>query len=242
MVAAPGAAAIQINKHLSAITSHHAGHYTNHHTNHHMSEHSLTRPELRFTLRQQRKAVTRSTARAAADAVARHLARRIVFKGQRIAVYSAFDGEIDVTPVVRQAQRAGCVVYVPRIVNMRTRQMAFVELVRQHLAPNNDHHDRPTMREPRSGLQRRINPRLLDVVLVPLVAFDVHGWRLGFGAGFYDRKFSFRRRQFVHKPLLIGVGYEFQRIPPQIPSAWDVLLDAVVTERGLRQCRTQYSR
>jgi 5-formyltetrahydrofolate cyclo-ligase len=75
------------------------------------------------------------------------------------------------------------------------------------------------------------------VVLLPLVAFDMHGWRLGFGAGFYDRKLSFLRRKFCRKPLLIGVGYEFQRVPPQTPGAWDVLLDAVVTERGFQRCR-----
>jgi 5-formyltetrahydrofolate cyclo-ligase len=72
---------------------------------------------------------------------------------------------------------------------------------------------------------------------MPVVAFDAHGWRLGFGAGFYDRKFGFLRHGFRRKPVLVGVGYEFQRLACQNPRPWDVLLDYVLTERGLQRCR-----
>jgi 5-formyltetrahydrofolate cyclo-ligase len=190
------------------------------------------RQELRRTMRQQRKTVPEPIRRAAARSIATHLARQTINKGQRIAVYAAFDGEIDLSHVVRYAQRIGCIVYAPRIVNMRARRMEFIELTAQNTLKRN----RSSILEPRCDLHRRIDPRQLDVVLLPLVAFDVRGWRLGFGAGFYDRKLHFLRRNFCSKPLLIGVGYEFQRIPPQTPSTWDVLLDAVVTERGIHRC------
>jgi len=111
--------------------------------------------------------------------------------------------------------------------------MDFIELPTQGGRTLN----RFSIAEPHRNLHRRIDPRLLDVVLVPLVAFDMHGWRLGFGAGFYDRKFAFLRARAERKPLLIGVGYEFQRVPPQTPGSWDVLLPAVVTERGIYRCR-----
>lgn len=203
---------------------------------------SSTRHQLRLALRQQRKAVPKSAAVAAANAVARHLARRIIKKGQRIAIYTAFDGEIDLSPLIRQAQRIGCAVYAPHIVNMKARRMEFVECASVTPRRYDQQYKVSSIGAPRSNLRRRIDPRLLDVVLLPLVAFDVHGWRLGFGAGFYDRKFSFLRRQFVARPILIGIGYEFQRVPSQIPNAWDVLLDAVVTEHGLRQCHPLHIR
>jgi 5-formyltetrahydrofolate cyclo-ligase len=199
---------------------------------------SLTRHQLRLALREQRKAVPKSVALHAANAIARHLARRIIKKGQRIAVYAAIDGEIDLSPVIRQAQRVGCVVYAPHIVNMRARRMEFVECTRATSGCYSDGHKPLSISVSRNQPHRRIDPRRLDVVLLPLVAFDANGWRLGFGAGFYDRKFSFLRRQFVTRPILIGVGYEFQRVPPQIPNTWDVLLNAVVTEHGLRQCHS----
>ena len=197
------------------------------------THHSLARPQLRLTMRQQRKALPQSARHAASYAIARHLMHtRLLAPGRRIAVYAAFDGEIDLTPFVRIAKRARCVVYAPRIVNMRARRMQFIEL-----APHAGYkRNQFSILEPHNNLKKRIDPRLLDVVLIPVVAFDAHGWRLGFGAGFYDRKFAFLRRGFRTKPLLIGVGYEFQRVPPQIPSSWDVLLDRVVTERGLHRC------
>jgi 5-formyltetrahydrofolate cyclo-ligase len=111
--------------------------------------------------------------------------------------------------------------------------MEFVELdVRQGQRRN-----RHSIPEPRVQLHRRIDPRLIDIVFVPVVAFDTHGWRLGFGAGFYDRKFAFLRRGFRRKPILIGVGYEFQRLPQQVAHPWDVLLDYAVTERGVQRCK-----
>jgi len=71
-------------------------------------------------------------------------------------------------------------------------------------------------------------------VLVPLVAFDDAGNRLGMGAGYYDRSFAFRRAA-PSPPLLVGVGYEFQRVPALAAQPWDVPLDAVLTERGLQR-------
>jgi 5-formyltetrahydrofolate cyclo-ligase len=189
---------------------------------------SPERRQLRLAMRRQRNATPLPARRAAAHAVAGHLARAQLFvRNARIAVYEAFDGEIDLRPTVARARRAGCALYAPHIVDMRARRMHFVELskIGTH-----------------ARLQRRIDPRMLDVVLVPLVAFDVHGWRLGFGAGFYDRKFAFMRRGPRNKPLLIGIGYEFQRVPAQHPEPWDVSLHAVATERGLYRVRARHTR
>ncbi|HYM35270.1 MAG TPA: 5-formyltetrahydrofolate cyclo-ligase [Steroidobacteraceae bacterium] len=200
---------------------------------------SSDRAQLRRTMRAQRNAVAAPARRIVARAVARHISHaQLLHKGQRIAVYAAFDGEIDLTPLVRIAKRAQCVLYAPRIVNMRARKMEFVELSSQ-IRASGVHSHQKSIREPRTHLQRRINPRLLDVVFVPVVAFDMHGWRLGFGAGFYDRKFQFLRRSFKKKPLLIGVAYEFQCVQQQKSQPWDIFLDAVVTENGLHRCYTR---
>ena len=73
-------------------------------------------------------------------------------------------------------------------------------------------------------------------MLVPLVAFDGAGNRLGMGGGFYDRTFAYRaRRRRWRKPWLIGVAYEFQRLKSLPQRPWDVLLDGVLTERGLER-------
>ncbi len=66
-------------------------------------------------------------------------------------------------------------------------------------------------------------------LLIPLVGFDTAGYRLGYGAGYYDRTLSV----FPHKPLTIGVGFELSRMPTIHPQPHDVPIDYIVTEAGI---------
>jgi len=65
-----------------------------------------------------------------------------------------------------------------------------------------------------------------DIVIAPLVGFDRRGFRLGYGGGFFDRTLAALPR----KPLVIGVGYSFQRIATIHPQPHDIAMDAIVTE------------
>ena len=76
--------------------------------------------------------------------------------------------------------------------------------------------------------------RNLDLVLLPLVAVDANGTRLGTGAGFYDRCLQhLRAGRRWRRPKLIGLGYEFQRVAGLAARTWDVPLDALLTEKDL---------
>ena len=78
-----------------------------------------------------------------------------------------------------------------------------------------------------------IDPRRLDLVIVPLFAFDARGTRLGTGGGYYDRTFSFAASSAAwRRPALIGVGYAFQQHERLERAPWDVPLDGAVTDRG----------
>ena len=68
-----------------------------------------------------------------------------------------------------------------------------------------------------------------QALLVPLVGFDAAGYRLGYGAGYYDRTIAI----FAKKPLLIGVGFEVSRMPTIHPQAHDIPMDVIVTEAGV---------
>jgi 5,10-methenyltetrahydrofolate synthetase len=71
------------------------------------------------------------------------------------------------------------------------------------------------------------------IVLLPLVAFDAAGYRLGYGGGYFDRTLA----ALAPRPLTIGVGFELARVPSIRPQAHDVPLDAVVTEAGIFRFR-----
>jgi 5-formyltetrahydrofolate cyclo-ligase len=70
-----------------------------------------------------------------------------------------------------------------------------------------------------------------DVLLVPLLAFDSRHYRLGYGAGFYDRTLAdLRARKTI---LAIGVAYSAQRVAEVPLDGWDEALDLVLTEQGV---------
>ena len=77
----------------------------------------------------------------------------------------------------------------------------------------------------------------VDVALVPCVAFDAEGYRIGHGGGFYDRFLA-----AYPAVEAVGLAFECQRVPSCLPQPWDVPLDVLVTEAGLWTFRREGSR
>jgi 5,10-methenyltetrahydrofolate synthetase len=68
-----------------------------------------------------------------------------------------------------------------------------------------------------------------DAVLLPMNGWDRQGYRLGYGAGFFDRTLA----SLAKKPLVVGISYELAKLDTIHPQAWDLPMDYVVTERGV---------
>jgi len=75
----------------------------------------------------------------------------------------------------------------------------------------------------------------IDLVLVPLLAVDSKGNRLGYGKGYYDRFF----KRLNSQAFKLGVAFEFQMLSHVPATESDVRLDAVVTESGMMVCNAQ---
>jgi len=69
-----------------------------------------------------------------------------------------------------------------------------------------------------------------DVMLLPLVAFDAAGYRLGYGGGYFDRTLA----AMNPRPLAIGVGFDLAAVQDIHPERHDIPLDLIVTENGIR--------
>jgi len=202
-----------------------------------MSEPEITlaasRKRLRSALRAKRRAVTPKARKLLSEQLAHNVDCWLHLRPSwRIALYAALPEELDTTPLIELARERGCRIYLPRIDRHSLgRKMQFVEMSTRQRS------NRLGIFEPEGA--RIIGARWLDVVFLPLVGFDSRGVRLGTGGGFYDRAFAFRRWRAVwHTPRLIGLAYSFQQVEHITSAPHDVLMDAVVTEKGVIRCAT----
>jgi 5-formyltetrahydrofolate cyclo-ligase len=181
---------------------------------------------LRRQLREARAALPRSERRRAAQAAARHLARACRAWGARhVAAFLGAVGEIDTRPLLALLHRQGCILYVPKV--GARGELRFTRWrPGQPLRANRYRIDEPV------ALAR---PARLDLIVLPLVAFDARGRRLGMGGGYYDRLLG--RPRAVRRPLRVGYAFAAQETAAVPVAPHDVGLDAVVTERGARRFR-----
>ena len=91
--------------------------------------------------------------------------------------------------------------------------------------------------EPATTSREIKSARNLDLILLPLVAADRHGNRLGMGGGFYDNSLAFLHRRHIWKlPHIIGVAHDFQIVDNLPSDPWDVQLNALITDTNHYNC------
>lgn len=193
----------------------------------------MSRQQTRRTIRRTRRALDDRDRREAARLVAIRVIRQPFFRyARRLAFYVAADGELDPEPLMLTAANAAKDCFLPivtdRLMSFRVAPLAF-----QHHVPGDSMaRNRFGILEPVFDARRFLRPELLDVMFVPLVAFDRNGNRLGMGAGFYDRTLKDLHRRF-RRPTLVGLAYSFQEVDTIRAHMNDVPLDAIVTEREI---------
>lgn len=178
---------------------------------------------LRVKAHAQRAAYFQSLRNDAAKTAAGHFFRSITLQpNEVVAAYWPIRDELDVKPVLTRLMDDGQPVCLPVVLGdglpLELRLWAqgaplypsgFGTLAPDELAP---------LAEP-------------DVILMPLLGFDKHGTRLGYGGGYYDRTLA----AISKKPRLIGFAFAVQQFDEIPREAHDVPLDAVVTEKGVMQ-------
>lgn len=182
---------------------------------------------LRRQIRQRRAALPAQQQRAWSKQAASHLRRQRAFRNAKhIAIYLPVRGEADPQPLLRWALPHQTF-YLPVLSPTHPNTLWFIRWDRHTPLRLN----RFRILEPIPIPAHRRAARWLDLAIVPLVAFDHRGTRLGMGGGFYDRTFAFKRWHRHHtRPQLCGLAYAFQQQPALHRQAWDVPLDAIATE------------
>ena len=181
---------------------------------------------LRGLGRERRRRFIESLDRAGRDALEQSLAdvlAPLIAKTRVTGGYCPMPSEISPLPAMDAALKGGAVVAYPAFAD---HQSSF-----RFLAGD------PTESGPWACFQPPLEaPEVFpDLVLVPLVAIDRRGTRLGQGKGHYDRVLG---KQREHGALLIGVGWQVQQLDGEIPTdPWDVPLDGFASPEGLEMFR-----
>jgi 5-formyltetrahydrofolate cyclo-ligase len=190
------------------------------------------KPEIREKMQRRRKGLGLVPMTQAAQAVAAQTVLINEFlNAEHIGCYLSIEGELDPMPLMNCAQTLNKKLYLP-VMSHSTEVMDKPAILEFHAYTVGD----PLLKglhgisgpAHRSSLMREVGS--LDLIFLPLVAFDENCNRLGRGAGHYDRTLNHVKEKHGRLPFLIGLAYEFQKIPEIIPDKWDVPLNMVITE------------
>jgi len=188
-------------------------------------EKTVLREKLKFV----RDQVIPSQAEAAALGVWSHLQVLPEFqKAKGIGAFASIPHEINTYPILEGAISNGKKIYLPKVVKQKTHFDYFPVTDLKNLKPGPYGILEPT--EPHNAAWEE-----LDMVLVPGLAFDRHGNRLGFGKGYYDRVLPLLKRSC----LVVGLGYSFQIVPHVPTTDKDIPMQAILTEQGFERCKKQ---
>jgi len=182
----------------------------------------LSKDSLRRAALDARKAYVRTLSDADRARLEQRLAEHLtsVFAGVSVVGgYCPMGSEISPVPAMEEARAVGAIVGYPCFANPAK---PFKFLAGDPLEPGPFGIMQPAKRHP------VVEP---DLVLVPLIAIDGHGTRLGRGKGHYDRALVRLRKM---RAKLIGVGWPLQRLGDTIPAdAWDIPLDGFASPDGV---------
>ena len=188
---------------------------------------------IRQLLRHQRRTLPENEKARATALVTDHFIHSSVFqRAQHIAFYDAHDGEMDPHLIIAHAEKNNKRCYFPVLDLKGSHHLSFYTYKKGDLLTKN----RFGIEEPDVQTQQTIQLHELDVVLLPLVAFDEKGNRIGRGAGYYDRTFSFLNELHPKKPTLIALAYDFQKTPLITPEPWDIPVNQVITDKQTYHC------
>lgn len=178
----------------------------------------LSKAGLRESIRARRRAIPENERKRAAEAVAALLSRIPQLTGANLVLaYAANREELDPGPAIAALRESGVRIAYPRVSN---------DALDVHEVDNPSDLVLGTfsIREPRPDAPR-VDIGAIDVVLVPAIAFDRRGYRIGYGGGFYDRFFA----HLPTGPLRVGLAFDEQLLDQVPVQPHDEPVDMIVT-------------
>lgn len=191
----------------------------------------LYKPEFRRPLLEERQQLSDLNIQEASKRVAAQLIYfHPLLEAKNIAYYLPSGGEIDPRLIIKLAPFQNKNYFLPALVDGK-KELEFYSYTQGEALIENKF----SIFEPKKEGKTAFDWKKLDIIFIPLVAFDRQCNRVGRGGGYYDR--TLESHVAGLKPLLIGLAYEFQKIKDFEPNKWDIPMDLIVTENEIYERR-----
>jgi len=196
-----------------------------------MTNNRVLKSQLRKKAREQRNRYSSAEGQRAGEQLKNNLiSHEILCQHQSVGCFISFDGEISTQAVIEHILTENKHCYLPKLKPNKPNRLWFMPY---HLSSRMSQ-NRLGILEVDLPVNRALAISKLDVVLLPLVAFDLKGSRLGMGGGFYDATFSHLRNS-DSRPKFIGLAFESQKLSNLPNDPWDLPLDGVCSEQSYYQ-------
>lgn len=182
--------------------------------------------ELRARLLKQRDALSAEFIRQTSQTLQEMLLGLPVFqKAERLMIYVSMDSEVCTDELIHQALHMGKRVMIPYL-HKRYGQMDASEIrnLEQEVMVG-----KFNTRVPKPEYFRPFAPQDLQLIVVPAIAFDLRGNRLGYGGGYYDRYL----KRIVPETVRIGINFSCQVVDELPVYQYDMPVDIVLHEKGI---------
>ena len=179
--------------------------------------------QIRERMRQSRDSLSMREVHAKSRAAGANLWQMIAERRpERIMFYIAFGSEVRTQDCITRSIKSGKTTIVPVCTGDGRGRMLPSRLLDLQ---SEVEAGRFGILEPKPNYMRPFPPEKIDLIVVPGLAFDESGYRIGYGGGYYDR-FLARCPQ----ALSVGLAYEMQILESVSPAAWDIPVHHVITE------------
>lgn len=189
-----------------------------------------SRQQLRSEIRQRRNSLTLAQQKVASIQLllqVNKLFDEMHNAPHRVALYLTNDGEIDTGPLIEQLKEREFDLLLP-VLHPFTKGYLNFQSVNRHTQWHNNKYG---IQEPKPDASSVGPISTIDVIFMPLVAFDAQGNRLGMGGGYYDRTLAQLQpiSDKAVRPLLVGLAHDCQEVKKLPTEAWDVPIDVIIT-------------
>lgn len=187
------------------------------------------RAQIRQEIRKKRNSLSKIEQKIAAKQLKVNFIQYLITtksaKNSHIGIYFSNDAELDTSLLIKELWSKDHTLYLPVIHPFNGTTLYFQRYEENSpMRPN-----RYGILEPKLNCSQICPLQDLDYLLMPLVAFDSNGNRLGMGGGFYDKTLARYHNENWQKPQLIGLAHQCQHVESLPVESWDVPLNLIIT-------------